>query len=522
MLKPILCQSRQWLLWALPRVVGSTVSSAGSTRAQALGFSTTPNYQKKARSRGVYLKGVQSIILHHYNDLKTSEANTFVSRNPKLKSLDKHQFDAVLSLLKSRDYSWGDIREHKDVLTLMPSQLSDRLKFLEEFSIPRPKLHELVYAQAYMHSTVGFLRKYGVYSQDFDIVRHLLENIKPLELPETFTNAFQMQYKNGLDEVQLSELYFQILEKYLSLRFPSDSEAVEILFKSDWSPAWKPLVSYRDICDIVIDKLGLDFSYVMSNTCILKIDPLNVNKLLEKYPKLGGVSTKEVSISEPELLLIPFTKIERWMKILRKYKVSKFKFSIDTLRFFRSSDYTEVEERLKVLSQLPEWKIISLSDQLFGILRKPYGLKRLLDAMHSGQVFTNLSSAAQDPCGSVPVQRARRLPQEVAAYMAQELNIEEYEANELLDTEVRTHFGISNTRMVLELLLNFGFTREQVLNGIQLLNFQYGVVDEGLKLFPSRPEAQPFDQWMENPHVLHLLAYCIKKDAPHLRLSTER
>lgn len=80
--------------------------------------------------------------------------------------------------------------------------------------------HFLIYfsAQAYMHSTVGFLRKYGVYSQDFDIVGHLLENIKPLELPETFTNAFQMQYKNGLDEVQLSELYFQILEKYLSLR----------------------------------------------------------------------------------------------------------------------------------------------------------------------------------------------------------------------------------------------------------------------------------------------------------------
>lgn len=34
----------------------------------------------------------------------------------------------------------------------------------------------------------------------------------------------------------------------------------------------------------------------------------------------------------------------------------------------------------------------------------------------------------QDPSANVPVQRSRRLPQEVAAYMAQELNIEEYEA----------------------------------------------------------------------------------------------
>nr|XP_027220370.1 uncharacterized protein LOC113812650 [Penaeus vannamei] len=522
MLRPVLSQSCQWLLWALPRVARNTACGKVHVKLHALQFSTTPNFQKKAKSRRVYLKGVQSIILHHYNDLKTSEANTFVSKNPKLKNVDKLQLDAVLMLLKSQEYRWEDIQQHKDVLTFMPSQLNDRLKFLKEFSIPKPTLHELMYAQAYMHSTVGFLRKYGVYSQNFDIVAHLLENIKRLELPETFINEFQEQYKNNLDEVQLAELYFKILKKYLTMRFPSDSSAIEILFKGDWSPAWKPLVSYQDICDIVVDTLRLDFSYVVSNTCILNIDPVNVISLLKKYPKLGGVSTIEVAVKEPELFLIPFSKIERWTKMLWKYKVTKFNFSIETLRFFRGSDFVGVEERLKVLSQLPEWKIISLSDQLFVILRKPFGLKRLLDAMHSGQVVNNLSSAAQDPSANVPVQRSRRLPQEVAAYMAQELNIEEYEANELLDAEVQTHFGISNTCMVLELLLNYGFTREQVLNGIQLLNFQYGVVCDGLKQFPNRPEAQPFDQWMENPHVLHLLAYCIKKDAPHLRLSPER
>lgn len=58
----------------------------------------------------------------------------------------------------------------------------------------------------------------------------------------------------------------------------------------------------------------------MSNTCLLNIDPVNVINLLEKYPKLGGVSTTEVAVKDPELLLIPFSKIERWTKMLRKYK----------------------------------------------------------------------------------------------------------------------------------------------------------------------------------------------------------
>lgn len=59
---------------------------------------------------------------------------------------------------------------------------------------------------------------------------------------------------------------------------------------------------------------------MVSNTCILNIDPVNVISLLKKYPKLGGVSTIEVAVKEPELFLIPFSKIERWTKMLWKYK----------------------------------------------------------------------------------------------------------------------------------------------------------------------------------------------------------
>lgn len=69
-----------------------------------------------------------------------------------------------------------------------------------------------------MHCTVGFLRKYGIYSENFDIIAHLFKYIKPLELPETFINEFQEQYKNNLDEIPLSELYFKILKKYLTMR----------------------------------------------------------------------------------------------------------------------------------------------------------------------------------------------------------------------------------------------------------------------------------------------------------------
>lgn len=62
------------------------------------------------------------------------------------------------------------------------------------------------------------------------------------------------------------------------------------------------------------------------------------------------------------------------------------------------------------------------------------------------------------------------------------------------------------------------FNHPQVVIGAVVLNFEADVVEQALRDLHSRPEVQPFAEWMENPFVLHLLAYCIKKDIPHLDL----
>lgn len=58
--------------------------------------------------------------------------------------------------------------------------------------------------------------------------------------------------------------------------------------------------------------------------------------------------------------------------------------------------------------------------------------------------------------------------------------------------------------------------------GLMVVNFEAGVVEQALKDLHTRPEAQPFAEWMENPFVLHLLAYCIKKDNLHLELPIKK
>lgn len=62
----------------------------------------------------------------------------------------------------------------------------------------------------------------------------------------------------------------------------------------------------------------------------------------------------------------------------------------------------------------------------------------------------------------------------------------------------------------------------QVVTGAMVLNFEAGVVEQILRDLHERPEAQPFAEWIENPFVLHLVAYCIKKDIPHLEMPIKK
>ena len=49
-----------------------------------------------------------------------------------------------------------------------------------------------------------------------------------------------------------------------------------------------------------------------------------------------------------------------------------------------------------------------------------------------------------------------------------------------------------------------------------MLNMEAAAVEQVLKDLHTRPEVQPFVEWMENPFILHLVAYCAKKDFPRM------
>ncbi|XP_050689284.1 uncharacterized protein LOC126981782 isoform X1 [Eriocheir sinensis] len=479
------------------------------------------------QSKGVthykhYLRSPYSILHHHYKDLGTlAEAKSFVYNFPRLRGLEETQLDHILKLVKEDGYCWKEVELSKEVLLLTPAEYKHRVQLLQDLSVSQPSLHHVVWTASVMGCTVNALRSSITSIFDSDPLEHLLSAGRlDLKLSESTLQA-ALDLCRRDDQVTLKHLYLFLLKHYLAARFSEDADSVgAFLDGASLRSLWRPLNHYSRLCDVLIDCLGCSFSEIQDQPRLLFLDPDNTKEILQRFSSMGGVSTKEVVKAHPRLSQIPASHLDSWLRLLHKHQVWKFSYTHHATIMFKSSSFSEVERRLEALQRLQEWEVIMASDRLFEILRSQRHTKRLINAAESGQIISSISLAIgrQEHSGH---RQWYGITPEVVSYVALTLDLPPDQVRDLL-TDVFTPFGINNTKTVLRLLLDYGFTREQVVAGAMVLNFEAGVVEQTLRDLHSRPEVQPFAEWMENPFMLHLLAYCIKKDIPHLDLPIKK
>ncbi|KAG0728812.1 hypothetical protein GWK47_031699 [Chionoecetes opilio] len=479
----------------------------------------THAYCQQVKRRGHYLRSPYSIIRHHFKGKHTlEEAKNFVANFPKVRSVARSQLDHTLRLIKDDGYSWEEVELCRDVMLLSPAQYSRRVQLLQHFSISEPTLYLIYWMITLMDCPIASLSKKFGHILTSDPVEHLLKaGSSDLSLPDpTMQGARDLSCRD--DQVTVKHVFLYMIKHYLALRFPEDTDIVgSSLDAIPLGIFLRPLHQYPGICDVLINHLQFSFSEIREQPRLLNIDPVNTKEIVKRFPVIGGTPIREVAKAFPKLLLIPAYHLECWLNLLNKYQVEKFMYTQHTTTLFNSSLFTKVDEKLRILSQLPAWEIIAVSDKLFEILRSHRSIKMLLNTTESGQVVSSLYSAI-NAMGHSRRRQWRRVTPEIVTYVASTLDLAVEEVREVLTEDIYTPFGITNTKTVLRLLLDYGFTREQVIAGAMLLNLEAGVVEQALKDLHARPEAQPFAEWMENPFILHLLAYCIKKDIPHLDL----
>lgn len=474
---------------------------------------------QQAKASQHYLRSPYSIIHHYYKDSGTlREAKSFVANFPKLSSIPLSQLDNILRLMKNDGHSWKEVELFKPVLLLSPVKYKHRAQLLQCLSISQPSLYHILWMVSLMNSTP--IKSFRDGSQNIfnsDPVECLVSaGRSELNLPETtLQGARDLSTKD--DQVTLTQVLCYMIKHYLAFRFSEDIDVVgSFLDSASIAQFWKPFSLYPEICDVLIHCLQLSFSDVKKQPQLLHIDSKNTREIVDKFSSIGDTPTREVAMAHPKMLHLPVSHLDRWLRLLHKHQVVQFKYTRQATSLFKTSSFSQIDKRLHTLKRLQEWEIIVSSNNLFEILSSQELIKRLLNTAESGQVINTLYSAIRPKNG--PRQHARyKVTPEVVSYVSSTLGLPLEETRELLVEDVYTPYGIANTRRVLWLLLNYGFTREQVVAGAVVLNLEAGVVEQTLKDLHTRPEVQPFTEWMENPFVLHLLTYCIRKDDPHMQ-----
>ncbi|XP_064119040.1 uncharacterized protein LOC135224054 [Macrobrachium nipponense] len=714
---------------------------------------------KKPKYRRV-IKGVQTPFKHHYNVPYTELSSLLINHLPKLKYVSKDQLNDLLIYLKKGDYKWEEVKKEKEILLLPYREVKHRFNLLDEFGLLHPRLHDVLHIGVFLQTKVALLRTLGMYSEHYDVIDHILYRTEELELPEEILFKIKNTFLD-IEELSLAGIHLYILAYYLSQRFKVDVDVVKDMMKIQLLPTWKPLMAYTQICDILIEVLKLEFSFVMDHPAVLNINPENVKKIIRSCSVIGGALITELIREDPKILLIPHQKLSRWGKLFDKYKVTGLKASPEMIRLFQSDVTKELEERFAVLRKMPEFEdqlsalmaqrtrpavvepkrrkdlrlpvkrmkqspsppprsslspivspsanrrsrspakkagrqdafvpskrhgqaarrdaregaqdafeyaqdafedaqqdafqdasedaeqeedvhqdarkdarsdvspckeivktskdtlsskstllyeepssASSVSDykvlvrllrssfgdkfqpaapksppsqfssskscktpefvemktslstkrafkklqdwmerrkeqgkstfalppsrlsgkggiwwfwcqkDLLNYFLKPHAIKKIVDLTYSGQALSSVNAAFYDVKSS-RLNSYRLLSREMKTFIAKELGIDENNDQEFAPiNELRTSLGIANTRKVLKLLIDYGFSKEQILDCIQILSLEYTPLKSTLDNFPRLPETQPFHEWMKNSQVLHLLAYLVKKDTP--------
>ncbi|XP_045102460.1 uncharacterized protein LOC123498945 isoform X1 [Portunus trituberculatus] len=480
---------------------------------------TAQTYCQRVKSKAQYkhyLRSPYSLIHHYYKDLGTlGKAQQFVRNFPKLKRVPLFQLDHIFRLIKDDGYCWKEVERFKEVLLLTPLQYKLRVQLLQTLSLSQPSLYYVPWMTLLMDSTVKFSREDPKSIFKSDPIEHLIASSTDLNLPESTLQAAR-DLSNSDDTVTLKQVFLYLLKHYLAHRFSEDTEVVGSFLHSTLATyLWKPLYHYPVLCDLFIDSLELNFSEVQKQPQLFYLDPTNTKEILEKFPSIGGTPTREVAKAVPKVLQIPASHLVAWLRLLQKHKVHPFTCTYHTVALFKTSWFSEVGERLQTLKQLQEWEFIMVSEKMFELLRSQEQIKNVLNSVESGRIITSLS-VAMTHAQHTNRHLCRSATPEVVSYAATALGLPPEEIREVLEEEIFTPYGLVNFKTVLWLLLDYGFTREQVLAGALVLNMEAAVVEQVLKDLHTRPEVQPFAEWMENPFILHLVAYCVRKDFPHM------
>ncbi|CAG0917604.1 unnamed protein product [Notodromas monacha] len=460
----------------------------------------------------------RSHLLSKLTGVSASKMLMCMQEHALLRQVPKSHLVAVTDILKSHGVEGDDVLEEPRILTMFPLLLENYFQCFKDIGVNKPGL-QLVRRYPYLsRMRLSHLKAIGVVPGE-DLVHRILNSVDPDRtvkgLAEMVTGTVPSNYWT---EWTLQDICGRVQLALLNKHWAVEIEKAFEIIKGQLRLKNKSLTHFRENMDIAQHLFQLPVSKVLTNAYVLSGHPANMRRIAQ-LETIGANPTKEVIRKVPKLLLCPVENLVAIDELLLK-ECHFSPYAVQGVTDVYTLSPETVRERLKQLNTVPHFEALKDHPRVLRLVMYQNKAKTRLahiESMHVGGIISlDLLAASTKKYESfmesskMPRVRGKDLTHLVSTL----LEIE----NDFVRDELHKHPCWKQTSLVqvkgtVTYLLAEGFTREKIMNALQIVLYSRKSVARILEQLPLKPELEPFELlWKNHDHVLQLALYYLEKD----------
>ncbi|CAG0881911.1 unnamed protein product [Darwinula stevensoni] len=399
------------------------------------------------------------------------------------------------------------------VLSLLPVSIENYCLCLLELGSMHLRVQHIRNYPYLVRKRVGVLQAHGV-------IPHTVQQL-PLRLLSLLKapNAVQEEVLAASKDYEiksLQDLLKTVQGSYLSWRLGIPKQESAGILTRHPRIKNKPLAHFRLLLHLLLEEFNLSPEKLASHAYLLQARPGHLEEILASVPMLAGQPMKDVVQRYPKVLMSPPSSLKAIDVLLRR-EIGISDPSIRQCMEIYTLCPATVQARLKELDAVPEFDALKSHPRVLRLIFSQQKAKKRLAFLGELKLLNHSLYLLTAPKGKFEKflvdGENRTRGKDTVLFLAFKLGIDE----KTVRSELRKHLHWTCVPLVrisdtLAFLLDQGYTRTDVSRCMQILLYEKGLLKRHLSALPLYTEAQPFSQWKDGPHLLHLLLYFVEKE----------
>lgn len=423
---------------------------------------------------------------------------------------DENCIEETISLI-AHHFSTEDIIYNPQVFAIHPRTLKQRIEILNELGFERlliTQIDSMFHLQ--LHETPFAMKTMGLYSMEMNPIECLMRQIQCPNFIKDLTKRDVGRY----DFVQFIKIRQIFLSHYLSWKLGyKPEEALKIITKKSSRISNSSLSNLSKVIDLLIAE-KFPPKTILTSSFLVGSDYKNTELLLKNYRVLAGCEFKDLCVKYPRLLDTKYVTLKNNLAVLKAFGITDDQINKGILGLTLSTE--TLRKRLTLFNQIDDFKMFKDHPRILRIIVK---LKSALDRLEE------LKSIG---CSSITIDQLTGSKQ----YFDRVIHQHEHPNNKngvifyltrflQVDLSLIINIGlhpycnritVSNANKIAEYFISQNISKQQLINGIYVVLYDYELVKQQYQEMMMMDELQPFEtEWKQNPYILQLLLYYIEK-----------